>query len=348
MSEESAPTAAGDSEGEAPSDTPQEGRTAATSGASGGDDRPGDAGNGDGDGPPADGTAGAGEGDTVSRMGGGLLTRRRVLIGAGLVGLGAVGYSVLSIMNEPNAPAPELPTGEMASDGWVETGGEGAPVAELRVGPLTITTLANTVQYGNRGLLDAVREREVTIDVAGQTVTRTLAEAASAALDQYLAIFVASRIDLGPDVDDLPLGIGRAQVMDQARVAAQTSFEQTMADAGLHEVSLTGSGTLDVATGETATLDRYRADYPFEGGTVSALGQEFDVPSTALEMAGYLAVWHHDDWIMVAAGAHPAANYTDTAEREFEGGGTATISLDLGLTPEDDRDEILGYVRQMR
>ena len=344
MSEDPAPTAPDDSGSEGSAGPSRADRAGDSAGSTTGGDRPADA--GDGDGPRADGAPEAEEGGPSPR--GGLLTRRRALIGAGLAGVGAVGYALLSILNPPNAPRPVLPADEMESDGWVETGGEGAPVADMRVGPLTVRTLANTVQYGNRGLLDAVRDREVTIEVAGQTVTRSLAEAAPEALDQYLAIFVASRIDLGPDVDDLPLGIGRAEVMDQARIAAQASFEQTMADAGLQNVSSTGSGTLDVATGETATLDRYRADFPFEGGTVSALGQEFDVPSTALEMAGYLAVWHHEDWIMVAAGAHPAANYTDTAERELETGGTATISLDLGLTPADYREEMLGYVRQLR
>ena len=334
------------SSGQGTSGTSGEDRAGASATSSTGADRPTDA--ADGDGSRAGEAAGSDEGAASPGAGSGLLTRRRALIGAGLVGVGAVGYAVLSILNPPNAPRPVLPTDRMEADGWVETGGEGAPVTEMRVGPLTITTLANTVQYGNRGLLDAVRQRDVTVEGAGQTVTRSLAEAAPEALDQYLAIFVASRIDLGPDVDDLPLGIGRAEVMDQARAAAQTSFERTMADAGLQGISRTGSGTLAVDTGETAMLDRYRADFPFAGGTVSALGQEFDVPSTALEMAGYLAVWHHGDWIMVAAGAHPAANYSDSVERELDGGGTATVSLDLGLAPADYRDQILGYAGEMR
>ncbi|MEF8777195.1 MAG: hypothetical protein V5A43_11945, partial [Haloarculaceae archaeon] len=278
----------------------------------------------------------------------GWLTRRRALLGTGLVGLLGVGYTVLSIMDPPNAPAPTFPTEQMEAQGWERITGEGALVTEVRLGPLSIPTETTTVQYGNRELLEEVRAREVTIEGAGETFSRPIAVTSSEALDQYLALVVGSRIDPGPDVDNMPLGIGRAEVMGAARSTAQLSFEETMTNVGLQNVERTEAGTLEVATGETATLYRYHADFPFDGGAAAVLGEELEIPSTAVKMAGHLAVWHHDDWIMVAAGVHPDENYSESVQRDLETGETATLSLDLGLTPSAYREDILGYIEQMR
>jgi hypothetical protein len=275
------------------------------------------------------------------------LTRRRALAGAGLLGAGAVGWTLFGITNEPDPPLPTVPTDEMADDGWVRTDQRTETVAEIGAVLLTVRAVANTVQYGDQGLVDEVRARGVTVDVGGQTSSEPLREAAPDAFDQHLSIFAATRIDLGPDVDNLPLGLGRAEVMSQVRTAARDNFEQTMVDSGLRNVESTGTDDLGVDTGQTATLDRFRADFPFEGGTATAAGQEFDVPSTELKMAGYLAVWHRGDFVLIGAGAHPDENYSDTVEEE-SAVGTATLSLDLGLRPASYRDELLGYIRRIR
>ena len=289
-----------------------------------------------------------GEAESDEEERGGWLTRRRALAGTLLLGVGAMGAGVLSIMNPPQAPPPSLPTEEMQQDGWVQTDQAKEVLSRSQVGPVTVTAIGNRLNFGDQGLLDAVRNSDVTLEIAGQRATRTLGEVAPDAIQQHLAIFVATRIDLGPDVDNAPFGLGRAQVMDQVESTAERSFVQTMRDAGLENVRRTDEGSLDIQTGETATYKGYAGAVPFQGGTFTESGEEFTIPATTLEMAGHLAVWHHEDWVMIGAGAHPAANYAPTFDEQLSTGHTATLSLDLGLRPATHREELLGYVRRMR
>lgn len=264
------------------------------------------------------------------------------------MGLGAIGYTVLSVLNPPNAPPPDLPTEEMEREGWVRTAQNKEVVMRTSLGPIGVKALANTVQYGDRGLTEHVRSQPVALEASGQTLTRELGQVAPNALDQYLALLVATRIDLGPDLDNLPLGIGRAEVMGQVESTARDSFVTTMQDSGLENIQQTSSGDFEVATGETGTRYRYQADFPFGGGTATMNGEQFTFPRSRLKMAGYLAVWHHADWIMIGAGAHPDENYSDSFQEELSSGATATISLDFGLSPASYREEILGIIRQLR
>ncbi len=251
-------------------------------------------------------------------------------------------------MNEPAAPEPDLPTEEMEANGWVRTAQEKGVVSESSFGPISVEALGHTLQYGDQGLVDQVRASDVTVSALGQSVTRELREVAPGAIDQYLALLVVTRIDFGPDVDNMPLGLGRAEVMGQVRSSAQESFVTTMEDTGLQNIEQTETATLEIATGQTATRWAYQADFPIEGGTATVGGEELEIPASRLKMAGHLAVWHHEDWVLVGAGAHPAENYSETFTEELSTGDTAEISLDFGLTPADYRTEILGYISQLR
>jgi hypothetical protein len=276
------------------------------------------------------------------------LSRRRALASAGLLGVGAIGYTLVSIWNEPNAPVPRLPTQEMEANGWVRTNQSKEQAPGGNIGPVTVTALRNRVDYGNQGLLDRVRAQDVTLEVSGSTFTRPLTEVAPNAVEQYLAIFVATRVDLGPDVDNMPLGLGREEVMNNVGTTARSSFVQTMEDTGLENVEGVEATTLDVETGESADLFTYAGDFPIEGGTFTEAGEEFTIPSSSVSMTGYLAVWHHRDWVMIGAGAHPDENYRQSFDQELSTGQTATITIDLGLTPSAYREEMLGYMRRMK
>jgi hypothetical protein len=276
------------------------------------------------------------------------MSRRRALASVGLLGVGAIGYTLFSIWNEPTAPAPKLPTQEMETDGWVRTNQTTERAPGGHVGPITVTALRNRVDYGNQGMLDSVRSQEVTLEVAGSTFTRPLGEVAPDAVEQYLAIFTATRVDLGPDVDNMPLGVGRAEVMNNVRATARSAFVRTMEENGLENVRGVEATTLDIETGQSADLFRYAGEFSQEGGTFTESGEEFTIPSGSVSMTGYLAVWHHRDWIMVGAGAHPDENYRQSVDQELSTGQTATITIDLGLTPSAYREEMLGYIRRMK
>jgi hypothetical protein len=260
---------------------------------------------------------------------------RRSLLGTGVTvfGLGSAGAVGLSLTDSLSSSSPDVP--DLEEEGWEET----ADTEESRstdAGPITIETATNTLRFRDEALIEAIRDREIQID--GQPAKR-LGDFESQKFPDKVRVFSATRADLKPDVDDLPAGIGLAEVLDRVAEQAKGEFESELEDAGLEDIEEEDTDTLDIDTGQEATVYYYSAIYPFEGIDDTVRGQDISLPAKDIEFAGQLAIWDNGEYVLISAGAYPNENYEESATGTGEYGGEVTASLDLQLTPEDYRDD---------
>jgi len=180
-------------------------------------------------------------------------------------------------------------------------------------------------------------------------LSEALEEQTLGSVKTELSVFFASRVEFSPPLDGLPLGIGRREVMDATGRNAKAEFETRLEENGLTDITEAGESTLTVDTGEEANLVEYDAVFPMddyrfdvtEGRTIEIEGQPIDV-------AGWLAVWHHDGSALVAGGIHADENYTDSVGKRLSSAIELALDIDLGLTPEAYRDEVFGLMRSVR
>lgn len=295
-------------------------------------------------GPEGGGEGGAGDGGTVA--GGFPLSRRQTLAGGGLVVAIGLGLGASHVLRPAGAVSPEFPRDEMEENGWVEVEQVSEPVMQSSAGPITIEAIANIVRFEDQGLVEEIKDREITLEYRGTSTTERLGDHTTGQFDQSMGVFAATKIDLTPHIDELPAGIGRAEVMGQVETQAQNQFEQQLEDAGLENPRQVDSGTFEVETGQTGSLYEYLATFSFESASFETQGVPITVPGGTIDVAGHLAVWHDGSNIVVAAGGHPAENYTDTVTESVQGG-ELTVDLDLGLNPSELRREIRSYMAQV-
>lgn len=291
---------------------------------------------------PSDGGNGA------DSPGGGVypLTRRQAIAGGGgLIVLLGAGVGVSHVLRPARAVQPTVPADELEENGWVRIDQTVETVLD-DAGPVTVEAIASTLRYENEGLKTDIQDTPVTIEYRGQTTTGTLGDYLGEAFDQSMGVFAATKIDLTPHVDELPGGLGRAEVMDPVLTQARAQFEGQLSDAGLEDVRQVGSDTIEVETGQAAEFFEYRASFTFEKMDATLQGTTITIPGDEIEIAGYLAVWHNGRNVLVAAGAHPNENYANTITETVQGE-ELTVSFDLDLSPSSLREEVQGYMRRV-
>ena len=282
-------------------------------------------------GSPGDGS----DGSAGSGGGGGLpITRRHAIAGGGLVALLGAGFGVAHVLRPTQAVLPTVPEADLEANGWVKVDEAIEPVLKDSAGPVTVEARAGTVQYENEALLTDIRDTPVSIEFLGETITEALGDFLGSTFDQTMGVFAATKIDVTPHVDELPGGLGRAEVMAPVVSQAQAQFEQQLRDAGLENVRQVETGTFDVATGQAARVFEYRADFVFGESSASVRGASVDISGGEIEIAGYLAVWHDGRDVLLAAGAHPNQNYAESLSETIRGQ-ELTIAFDLGLSPTE-------------
>lgn len=243
----------------------------------------------------------------------------------GAAALGLSGCS--SFTAAAAAPRPVVPEDRLQSNGWAETADESGTIFSQDYGPVTVDGVQHTLRYENTAL------RQVVAD-------RTLGE-----VDTALAVFFATRIDFSPNLDNLPGGIGRAEIISEVRSSARDQFEQQLRDQGLTDIETTGTESIDIDTGETADTDTIGAVFPFEGLTFDVTDTErVEIPATDVDIEAVLGVWHHGDFVIVSGGAYPAENFAQTTETELSEGITVSVDVDLGLEPERYREAVRSLV----
>jgi len=271
------------------------------------------------------------------------LSRRGLLGGIGVVGLGAVGWTGLTLADPINGSDPEIPEDDLEEDGWVEMKDEETETEEA-AGPLTVTIQTNTLTYKHQQLNEQLRSRRVR---TSDGPDREISHYKSGAFSDPIRVFSAARTDLNPNFDNLPGGIGRAEIMGIVEEQAKSEFEAEMEDAGLTDIEESDQDTIEVDTGEDAVLFEFTAVYPFDGIDVDVRDRTVSLPSADIEVVGHMAMWHHGDSILVAGGAHPNENYEESRTEEGEFGRDLTVSVDLGLEPDDYEEETLALVEEV-
>ncbi|MFW5922168.1 MAG: hypothetical protein ACOCRC_02555 [Halodesulfurarchaeum sp.] len=249
---------------------------------------------------------------------------RRTFIAA--LGTGALG-SLAGCQTAVGAVAlPDVPESLLEEGGWeLREDTKDETVFEEEYSFLTVEAVASSVVYADATLREQVRSD--TLDT----------------LDTDLSLFSASRIDMAPSVDEL--GPVRSEVKNRIRENAVGELRSRMEAAGITDVEQTDTGSLDVAGGISADLTELSGVFPV---------QDIEFPvreDTTLTLAGtdlavdaVLAVWAADGNYFVAGGAYPAENFARVTEADLSEAISVTIDVDLGLTPEAYREELLELV----
>lgn len=251
---------------------------------------------------------------------------RRDYLAAG-ASLGTAALAGCSFLAAAEAPPPDVPKQRLDEGGWSQTNKTSETVFDRSYGPVDITAVSSTVQYVDEQLKDRV-------------ASRTLDQVQSA-----LSVFFATRVDFSPNLDNLPAGAGRKELLNEVQANARASFEQQMRNQGLTDIEKSGEGTLDIDTGETAETIELSAVYPFEGIRFDVTEDEsIEIPESDIDIAALFAVWHHGDFVLISGGAYPAQNFDQVVENALSDGITVTVDIDLGLRPDDYRSEIRNLI----
>lgn len=274
------------------------------------------------------------------------VSRRALLAGGGAVGgltlLGGVGWW---FFQAPDAPEPVVPADELEERGWTEMQPTDTDTTR-KFGPLTVTTALNRVSYRHAELIQRVRSQPVEVTTVDTTSNDPLSSYVEGVFTDPLRIFSATRIDISPSLDDLPLGLAKKEVMNRVRAEARERFVDEMEQAGLFRIDLDDEKQLEINTGHTARMDIYSAAYPFEGADIPVEDTVLRLAETDLDIKAYLAIWEQRDHIMIGAGVHPEENYQHT-DREERENGNITAFIDLGLEPNVYEDETLELIRRI-
>jgi hypothetical protein len=255
------------------------------------------------------------------------MNRRRFLGAAGVAGLGAVA----GCMNALGTVAPpDVPEQQLEDGGWEQTDRTEQTVFEQEYGPVTVTGKSTTLTFEDTQLAQSVTEKTL-----GQ-------------IEGTLAMYSASHINFSPDLNNLPGGVGREEVLERVDTAANEQFRQRMRDNGLENVTKTGTQRFQTDSGADAGLTTYSAEYPVGELTYETGSESFTIDVGAIEVAGDLAVWNEGDYVVVAGGAYPFENFTKTTQKDLSDAITVTIDIDLGLTPEEYRSEVRGLMAATR
>lgn len=251
------------------------------------------------------------------------MNRRTFLGAASAASLGALAgcMSALGTVAPPNVPEQQLDEG-----GWKQTNRTEKTVYEETFGPVTVTGKSTTLTFEDKRLRQSVKEKTL-----GQ-------------IDGTLAIYSASHINFSPDLNNLPGGVGREEVLNEVEKAAKEQFKQRMRDNGLKNVTKTGTKQFTTDSGKNAGLTTYKAEFPVGKLTYETSGESFTIDVGTIGVAGDLAVWNQGDYVVVAGGAYPFENFAKTTQKELSDAITVTIDIDLKLTPKQYRKEVRNLI----
>lgn len=253
--------------------------------------------------------------------------RRQFMAGAVATGVASLaGCSAAAAV-----PPPRVSSQLLNEGGWERTADESGVVFERSMAGVTLTATQHTRQYSDTELRAAIKER-------------TLGN-----VDTDLNVFFATRVDFNPNIDNLPAGIGRAEIMNIVTENAKQGFRDQLTSAGLENVEETGTDTLTVDTGEEADLTTFAADFPFEGIALQVTPDKaVRIPGTTIGIEGRMATWHHGDFVLIAGGANPAETYAETINQSLSDGIDVTVDIDMKLAPKRYATEVTNLIKSVQ
>lgn len=243
-----------------------------------------------------------------------------VTAGAGLAG-------VSGCVAEASPRPPQVSEEQLDDGGWELLKRETEEVFTQEFAGQEVTATANTELYTNARLSEDLSEK--TLDqMNGQIVS-----------------FFASRVTFDPDVTNLPGGVGRGEILDQVEDESRKNLRDQMTAAGIEDVEQVDEGSLTVETGEEARQTDFEGVFSFDAIEFPVTDDEsIELDGEPMTVNGHLAIWHHEDSVLVAGGAYPAENYDETIEKELSSAIDVTVDIDLGLDPDAMRTELFDLV----
>ncbi|MFB6072615.1 MAG: twin-arginine translocation signal domain-containing protein [Halobacterium sp.] len=255
------------------------------------------------------------------------MNRRTFLGTAGVAGVGALAGCMNAI---GTVAPPQVPQSALDEGGWTRTNRSTETVFEESYGPVTVTAKSTTLTFSDQRLAQSITEKTL-----GQ-------------IDGTMAIYAASHINFSPDLNNLPAAVGREEVVNRAEKQAKDQFKQRMRDKGLTNVRETGEEPFQTDSGKSPGLTTFSAEFPVGTLTYDAGGESFEIEVGSIAVAGDLAVWNEDDYVVVAGGAYPAENYAKTTKKQLSEAITVTVDIDLGLTPQQYKQEVRNLMAATR
>jgi len=243
------------------------------------------------------------------------VTRRRLLAGGAAVAV--AGLSGCLGTRDGAVPAPEV-TSDRIDDGWRRFDESESTVFEQSYGPVTVTALEHTTVYEYASVAEALSE---SFDASGSPV-----------------IFFATRSDIRPAIDSLPVGIGRDRLMAEVETAAVDAFRSQLSASGIEDAEIVDEGTSTVRSGHTATTWQLEGEFVFDGAVPLPDGSTTSLNET-VEIESRLGVWHDGTDVLVAGGAYPAEPITETIDEALPSLIDAETLLDE-LADEETREAL--------
>ncbi|MGM0605243.1 MAG: hypothetical protein ACQETB_06185 [Halobacteriota archaeon] len=252
------------------------------------------------------------------------MDRRAYIVGAGSIGLIGLAGCIASAKPRP----PNVPDESLAGGGWELVDERTEEVLHQSIVGQEYTATATTEVYEDAELAAEISERTMGF------------------FDAQIAMYSASRITFDPDMTNLLAGVGRDRIVSEVETDAASQFESELEDAGVESIERVDEDTITVDTGEDASVTTYAGVFPFDSFAFDVNEAEsIEIAGGELAIAGQLAVWHHDDSVLVAGGAYPDENYAEAVSEDVTEGISVRVDVDLGLDPIAYRTELFDLIR---
>ena len=260
------------------------------------------------------------------------MNRREFLAAGGVAAIGAMaGCSSPSSSNSNQGVGkPSISESQISSGGWTKIAERANKMFSTEVlGLLEIEAYSHTLIFEDSRLREKLKEG--TMGNFNSTVMS----------------FFATRVELNPDLDELP--IGNQKAISRSSVKAKSQFKAQLKNQGLSNIQKSGTDSLTVETGEVADVTNYTAEYRFPSMSVPLpTGETVEIESGSIDVEGKLAIWQNEQYIIISGGGYPAENFSRQFEREITDMVDVLIRVDLGLEPRDYEREVENLIQSVK
>ena len=219
----------------------------------------------------------------------------------------------------------------LKQNGWVRMNESKETVSLGPVEPLELKAYLRTRVYR-----DAELQREIRENTVGR-------------VDRCLNVFFATRTHIEPEIDNLPFGVGRRQVLGLARTVGCNEFEKRLRERGVKGVKIVESDELVTGTGEKAELDRIHATYDYDCVDVEIADDiGFVIEGGDIDLTGWIGFWHQEGDLFIAGGVYPAEDFEEKISVALTDSIDVDIGVDLDLWPRPYKPEMFNLIRSVR
>jgi hypothetical protein len=228
-------------------------------------------------------------------------------------------------------PPPEVPDPVLKENGWVSMKEQKETVSVGPMDPLEVEAYLYTKMYR-----DAELQREISEGTVGR-------------IDRCFNVFFATRTHIEPEVDNLPLGVGRKQVTELAKILGRSEFEDRLDRRGVKDLRKVGSDSVLTETNKKVEMEEVRGKYDFSGTEVEIASDEgFFIQGGEIGLAGWIGAWHHDGDVFVAGGVYPTEDLERKIDVDLTDAVDVEIDVDLGIWPRPYKPELFSLVQSVR